>query len=138
MTVEIDVLDPAAALELLTQRRKPQTKQERQDAQGLSDDLGRHALALDVAGHFLLEDKGFAALRAELASVQSDLLGEISAGLDGQLPGGHEKSIVATLWQSVRRLKQEGLICCGSPVNCRVVRPSPFGSRTRPSIMHSH
>jgi len=109
ITVEIDVLDPAAALELLTQKRKPQTEQERQDAKALAEDLGRHALALDVAGHFLLEDKGFAALRTELASVQSDLLGEISAGLEGQLPGGHEKSIVATLLQSVRRLKQEGL-----------------------------
>jgi tetratricopeptide (TPR) repeat protein len=109
ITVEIDVLDPAAALELLTQKRKPQTEQERQDAKALAEDLGRHALALDVAGHFLLEDKGFAALRTELASVQSDLLGEISAGLEGQLPGGHEKSIVATLLQSVRRLQQEGL-----------------------------
>ena len=126
ITVEIDVLDPAAALELLTQKRKPQTEQERQDAQGLSDDLGRHALALDVAGHFLLEDKGFAALRTELASVQSDLLGKIAAGLEGQLPGGHEKSIVATLWQSVRRLKQEGLSLLRLACELQGGTPIPF------------
>ncbi len=126
ITVEIDVLDPAAALELLTQKRKPQTEQERQDTQGLAEDLGRHALALDVAGHFLLEDKGFAALRAELASVQSDLLGEISAGLLGQLPGGHEKSIVATLLQSVRLLNQEGLSLLRLACELQGGTPIPF------------
>ena len=126
ITVEIDVLDPAAALELLTQKRKPQTEQERQDAKALAEDLGRHALALDVAGHFLLEDKGFAALREELASVQSDLLGEISAGLEGQLPGGHEKSIVATLLQSVRRLKQEGLSLLRLACELQGGTPIPF------------
>ncbi|MGH8585986.1 MAG: tetratricopeptide repeat protein, partial [Gammaproteobacteria bacterium] len=126
ITVEIDVLDPAAALELLTQKRKPQTKQERQDAEGLAEDLGRHALALDVAGHFLLEYKGFAALRGELASVQSDLLGKISAGLEGQLPGGHEKSIVATLLQSVRLLKREGLNLLRLACELQGGTPIPF------------
>ena len=125
-TVEIDVLDPAAAFTLLTQKRKPQNRQEQQDVQELAEDLGRHALALDVAGHFLLEGKGFAALREELASVQSDLLGEISAGLLGQLPGGHEKSIVATLLQSVRLLDQEGLSLLRLACELQGGTPIPF------------
>jgi tetratricopeptide (TPR) repeat protein len=108
-TVPIDVLEPEPALELLTQVRKPQTGQERAEAQALTEDLGRHALALDVAGHFLLKTLGFAALRDELARAESDPLGEWAAGLKGQLPGGHEKSIVATLLQSVRWLGEEGL-----------------------------
>ncbi|HEY8157553.1 MAG TPA: tetratricopeptide repeat protein [Methylobacter sp.] len=109
ITVEIDVLDPAAALELLTQKRKPQTKQDLQDAEALADDLGRYALALDVAGYFLLKTMGFAALRDQLAQVERDPLGELVTGLQGQLPGGHEKSIVATLLLSVRLLGEEGL-----------------------------
>ncbi|MFZ4701714.1 MAG: tetratricopeptide repeat protein, partial [Candidatus Methylumidiphilus sp.] len=126
ITLEIDVLDPVAALDLLTQKRKPQTEQERQEAEALAEDLGRHALALDVAGYFLLEDKGFAALRTELASVKSDLLGEIVAGLEGQLPGGHEKSIVATLLQSVRLLKQEGLSLLRLACELKAGTPIPF------------
>jgi hypothetical protein len=109
ITVEIDVLDPAPAFELLTQVCKPQAEQERQDAQALAEDVGRHALALDVAGNFLLKTHGFAALRDELASDKSDPLGEIIADLEGQLPDGHEKSIVVTLLRSVRLLKNEGL-----------------------------
>jgi hypothetical protein len=112
-TVMIDVLDPAPALELLTQVRKPQTGSERREAEGLAEDLGRHALALDVAGHFLLKTRDFAALRQEISRAatggRGDPLGELAAGLEGQLPGGHEKSIVATLFQSVRLLGEEGL-----------------------------
>src|SRR5205823_3890121 len=76
-----------------------------------------------------------------------DLLGEISAGLEGQLPGGHEKSIVATLLQSVRLLKQEGLsllrLACelqgGTPIPARrqdlrsCLRVGPAECRELPS-----
>jgi hypothetical protein len=130
VTVEIDVLDPEPAIELLTQERKAQTDHDRRDAQGLAEDLGRHALALDVAGHFLLKTKGFAALRAELTHAQADPLGALIAGLVGQLPGGHEKSIVVTLVQSVRLLGEEGLnllrlageLHGGTPIPYRLAR----------------
>jgi hypothetical protein len=104
----------------------------------LAEDLGRHALALDVAGHFLLRTKGFAALREELAQVGSDPLGELVAGLTGQLPGGHEKSIVATLVQSVRLLGAEGVSLLrlasalhgGTPISLRLAQAT-FGRAFR-------
>ena len=107
-TVEIDVLEPEPAYTLLTQEREPHTEQEKQDARDLAEDLGRHALALDVAGQFLRKSMSFAALRRELANMQTDVLGKLVAGLKGQLPGGHEKSIVATLLKSVELLGEQG------------------------------
>lgn len=105
--VEIDVLEPDPAYALLTQKRKPETGEE-QDARDLAEDLGRHALALDVAGQFLLKSMSFAAVRRDLASMQTDVLGKLVAGLKGQLPGDHEKSIVATLLKGVELLDEEG------------------------------
>ena len=134
VVIEVDLLDPEPALELLTQERKPLTDQELRDAKGLAEDLGRHALALDVAGHFLLKTKSFAVLRAEVtgedAEAKSDPLGKLAAGLSGQLPGGHEKSIVATLVKSVRLLGEQGLsllrLACelhgGTPIPLRLAK----------------
>jgi len=133
-TVMVDVLELQPALELLTQQRKPQTQSERQDAKGLAEDLGRHALALDVAGHFLLQTRGFATLRKEVTrevnGIGSDPLGELAAGLSGQLPGGHVKSIVATLVASVRLSGEQGLnllrLACelhgGTPIPTRLAQ----------------
>jgi hypothetical protein len=110
-TITVGVLGPKPALELLTQERKPQTEREREDAEGLAEDLGRHALALDVAGHFLLKTKDFATLRSDVTQEGkgNDPPGALAAGLSGQLPGGHEKSIVATLLASLRQLAEQGL-----------------------------
>ncbi|HBA73269.1 MAG: hypothetical protein A2X82_09160 [Geobacteraceae bacterium GWC2_55_20] len=130
VTVEIDVLEQEPAYELLTQERKPRSDQERHDARDLAEDLGRHALALDVTGHFLLKSRSFAAMRADLAQAQTDPLGALIAGLAGQLPGGHEKSIVVTLVQSVRLLGEEGLnllrlageLHGGTPISFRLAK----------------
>jgi len=108
VTLKVDVLDLKPAIELLTREREPQTDQERRDAEGLAEDLGRHALALAVAG-LLLKTRGFAELREEVTGVGSDPLGALAAGLSGQLPGGHEKSIIATLVASVLLLEEKGL-----------------------------
>ena len=133
-TIAVDVLEPKPALELLTQERKPQTERELEDAKGLAEDLGRHALALDVAGHFLLKTRDFVALRTEVTRQDtgngSDPLGKLAAGLSGQLPGGHEKSIVATLLESVRLLGEQGLsllrLACelhsGTPIPKRLAK----------------
>lgn len=51
------------AYELPIQKFKAQTEQERGPMTELAEDLGRHALALDVAGHLLLEGKGSARQR---------------------------------------------------------------------------
>ena len=131
-TITVDMLDPEPALELLTHERKPHSEREREDAKGLVEDLGRHALALDVAGHFLLKTRGFATLRSEVTHEGSgnDPLGVLAAGLKGQLPGGHEKSIVATLLASVRQLGEEGLslmrlageLQSGAPIPLRLAK----------------
>jgi tetratricopeptide (TPR) repeat protein len=131
-TITVDVLDPEPALELLTHERKPQTEGEREDAKGLAEDLGRHALALEVAGHFLLKSRDFATLRSEVTQEgsENDPLGVLAAGLKGQLPGGHEKSIVATLLASVRQLGDQGLslmrlageLQAGAPIPLRLAK----------------
>jgi hypothetical protein len=131
-TITVAVLDSEPALELLTHERKPRTEREREDAEGLVKDLGRHALALDVAGHFLLKTRDFATLRSEIAQEGSedDPLGVLAASLKGQLPGGHEKSIVATLLASVRQLGDQGLsllrlageLQSGTPIPLRLAK----------------
>ena len=126
VTVEIDVLEPDPAYTLLTHTRKPQTEEEREDARGLTEDLGRHALALDVAGQFLRKSMSFAALRRELASMETDVLGKLVAGLKGQLPGGHEKSIVATLLKSVELLGEEGRSLLRLACELRGGTPIPY------------
>ena len=112
-SIVVDTLAPQPALQLLTQERKPRSECEREEAEALAEDLGRHALALDVAGHFLLKTRDFATLHEELTrgldAGGGDPLGELAAGLSGQLPGGHEKSIVATLAASLRVLGEHGL-----------------------------
>jgi hypothetical protein len=126
VTVEIGVLEPGPAYALLTQTRIPASTAEEEEARGLAQDLGRHALALDVAGHFLLKTKSFAALRQDLAGMQTDVLGTLVAGLRGQLPGGHEKSIVATLLHSVQLLQEEGLALLRLACELRGGTPIPF------------
>jgi hypothetical protein len=129
VTIKVDVLDLKPAVELLTREREPQTDQERREAEALAEDLGQHALALAVAS-LLLKAKGFAELREEVTSARSDPLGELAAGLSWQLPGGHEKSIVATLVMSVRLLGEQGLgllrlagvLHSGTPVPLRLAR----------------
>jgi hypothetical protein len=130
--IPVEVLDPEPALELLTAERKPQTEREREDAKGLVEDLGRHALALDVAGNFLLKTRDFATLRSDVTQERSenDPLGVLAAGLKGQLPGGHEKSIVATLLASVQQLGDHGLsllrlageLQSGTPIPLRLAK----------------
>lgn len=76
----------------------------------LIEDLGRHALAVDVAGAALHVSEGvqsFAEFREELANPTSDEL-ELATELTGVLPTGHEKSIASTLYRSIERLGAEG------------------------------
>jgi hypothetical protein len=73
-----------------------------------------------VAGHFLLKTKDFVTLRSEIKQKSGhDPLGVLAAGLKGQLPGGHEKSILATLTASIRQLGDQGLSLLGLAGNCK-------------------
>lgn len=128
VTVPVGVLAREDALQLLCWRRKPSNARERGEAQALVEDLGRHALAVDIAGHFLLRTNTFAELRAELLQDKANRLEELVADLRGQLPGGHEKSIVQTVLRSITQLSNEGLtllrLACtledGTPVSFRL------------------
>lgn len=127
-TITVDVLDPESALELLTHERKAQTIREQEDAKGLVEALGRHSLALDVAGHFLLRTRSFATLRREVTwGNETDPFGVLAESLKGQLPGGHEKSIVATLLASVRQLSEEGLNLLRLAGELQAGTPIPLG-----------
>ena len=108
--IDLSVLTPDEALQLLTSRRKPAGKDEEEQARGLAEDLGYHALALDVTASALLsyaEPQPFRKFREELASTDQDAL-ELAKELVDILPNGHEKSIAKTLLRSITQLGSEG------------------------------
>ncbi len=109
--IDLGVLTAEEGLELLAKHRVPDGPGEEEQARGLVEDLGRHALALDVAGAALRAEKGvrsYADYRTALANPDRDEL-EFAAELVGELPGGHEASIAATLRRSIRGLDDRGL-----------------------------
>ncbi len=109
--IPLGVLEEDEAWELLTSWRKPIGKEEEDAARQLIEDLGCHALALDVAGAALHKSDGFqsfAGFREDLASPIRDEL-ELAAELRGVPPNGHEKSIASTFIRSIERLGSEGL-----------------------------
>lgn len=94
--------------ELLVKYRVPHGPAEQDAARGLVEDLGGHALALDVTGAALHEQRGvrsFAQYRDALRDPARDELA-VAAGLAGELPDGHEASIAATLARSINQLKE--------------------------------
>ncbi|MBE9519350.1 MAG: toll/interleukin-1 receptor domain-containing protein, partial [Bacteroidetes bacterium] len=108
--IPLDVLAPDEARELLTSCRKPAGEEEECAACKLIEDLGYHALALDVTGAALHASEGFqsfAEFRKDLANPTRGEL-ELAAGLKGVLPNGHEKSIASTFIRSIEPLGPEG------------------------------
>jgi tetratricopeptide (TPR) repeat protein len=106
----LGVLAPQEAVELLCARRKPKGAEEESATHGIAEDLGYHALAVDVAGAALDAQAGllsFAQFRVNLANPATDEL-ELAAELADVLPSGHETSVAATLLRSVRSLSEEG------------------------------
>jgi tetratricopeptide (TPR) repeat protein len=109
--IPLGVLEEDEAWELLTSWRKPVGEEEEEAARKLIEDLGCHALALDVAGAALHKSEGFqsfAGFREDLANPTRDEL-ELAAELKGVLSNGHEKSIASTFIRSIERLGPEGL-----------------------------
>jgi tetratricopeptide (TPR) repeat protein len=109
--IPLGVLEEDEAWELLTSWRKPVGEEEEEAARQLIEDLGCHALALDVAGAALHKSEGFqsfAGFREDLANPTRDEL-ELAAELKGVLSNGHEKSIASTFIRSIERLGPEGL-----------------------------
>jgi hypothetical protein len=108
--IDLSVLTPEEAFQLLTSRRKPAGTDEEEQARQLANALGYHALALDVTGSALVSlgaAEPFREFRAELAREDEDAL-ELAKDLADALPNGHEKSIAKTLLRSILRLGLEG------------------------------
>jgi len=98
--IQLGVLEEDEAWELLSLWRKTVGDEEEDAARQLIEDLGCHALALDVAGAALHKSEGlqsFAEFREELANPTQDEL-ELAAQLKGVLPNGPgDAGIIANL-----------------------------------------
>ncbi len=109
--IDLSVLTPDEAYQLLTARRKPAGTNEEAQARALANDLGYHALALDVTASALMSSvaaEPFRDFRAKLARPDKDALA-LAETLADALPNGHEKSIAQTMLRSIRGLGAEGL-----------------------------
>ncbi len=108
--IDLSVLTRDEANQLLSSRREPEGDAEKEQARGLADDLGYHALALDVTASALAsygDAEPYRKFREELSKKDEDAL-ELSTELADALPNGHEKSITQTMLRSIRSLGTEG------------------------------
>ena len=124
--VPLGTLEPAEAFELLAAHQQPDDNDERQAAWALVEELGGHALAIDVAGA-LVELESFAAVLEALRNPTDDAL-ELAAKLSGELPTGHERSIAATLERSLESLDETSrdLLWIGARVASEPIPTSVF------------
>ncbi|KAA0578513.1 tetratricopeptide repeat protein [Azospirillum sp. B21] len=104
----LDVLTPEDAFRLLTSRQPPRDEAERAMAAEIVAELGRHALAVDVAGA-ALRAMSYAEFLKELRNPSADAL-VLMEELAGELPNGHHPGIAVTLLQSIGRLRPEGVL----------------------------
>ena len=109
--IPLDVLDPAAALLLLTAGLEPSSEEEREAARVIAGELlGGHAQSLDVARSQIGLHPGGSAYRefvrrTRQASVVERL--EHAATITAELPNGHEASIVATMHTAIEGLGED-------------------------------
>jgi hypothetical protein len=104
--IGVGVLGSREGVALLAEHRAPQGPDEEHAARRLVEELGGHALALDVAGSTLRAEQGvrsYGAYVDALAEPRKHEL-ELAAGLAGALPRGHEATIASVLARSIRRL----------------------------------
>ena len=108
--IDLSVLAPEEAYQLLTSRKPPLGEAEQAQARALAEDLGCHALALDVTAAAVSSYGGatpFGSFRSQLARADKDAL-ELAKDLADALPNGHEASIAQTMLGSIRKLGAEG------------------------------
>jgi hypothetical protein len=109
--INLSVLAPDEAHQLLTSRRVPASDAENEQSHELAKDLGYHALALDLTGSALLSSAAaepFRDFRTKLLRPDKDAM-TLAEALADTLPNGHEKSIALTMLRSIRGLGPEGL-----------------------------
>jgi len=104
-TLRLTTLDPDEAYSLLTRTAEPRTPADRDAARRITERLGCHALAVDVAGA-AVESLGYPAFLAMLDQPGDAL--DLAAELAADLPNGHEKSVFRTLAHSIKLLSEPG------------------------------
>jgi tetratricopeptide (TPR) repeat protein len=108
--LHLDVLTPKEAEQLLALHRAPKTDAEADALRAIARELGRHPLAVEVAGSYLA--KGFTTFSQYLADLcaptRPDDILESSAKLKALLPTAHSRSIFRTFGSSIRQLGEEG------------------------------
>jgi tetratricopeptide (TPR) repeat protein len=108
-SMDLGVLLSREGMRLLCWRRKPSTSVDQLAAERITQLLGCHPLAIDVAGSYLAtEIEGFESYAAALEDPDVDAV-EFGNLLKESLPTGHEKSVSATLLRSIRQLGPEGM-----------------------------
>jgi tetratricopeptide (TPR) repeat protein len=108
--IDLGVLALQEGYELLTARRSPVSPKEETAARDIVAELGRHALAIDVAGGALFklgDEQTFAGFLARVRAPGRDELA-IAAQLQPDLPNGHERSIASTLLSGMALLDDTG------------------------------
>ncbi|HLO77226.1 MAG TPA: toll/interleukin-1 receptor domain-containing protein, partial [Magnetospirillum sp.] len=105
--VELAELGEDEAYILLTLDRQPKNETETKAARAIVEELGRHALAVDLARH-LVRIQGYGKVLADLRNPGKEALG-LAAKLSVELPTGHEKSIAQTFLRSIQLLDGNGL-----------------------------
>jgi tetratricopeptide (TPR) repeat protein len=109
-TVLLEELGLEDAYELLTARSSPPPGNEEAAAWRIIEDLGRHALAIDVAGAALTAQAGmmtFAEFRDRLVHPGDDEL-EFASQLADDIPRDAGTSIATALLASLQQLDEEG------------------------------
>jgi tetratricopeptide (TPR) repeat protein len=103
--LDLNVLDPAAAYELLTKRRPPLGAAEVASARALAKEVGHHPLALDVLGALVrdaLGDTPYASWCERLAA-RDDRFDERAEQLSEELPTNSRKAIGRVLASSLEK-----------------------------------
>ncbi len=100
-TLALSTLEPEDAYALLTRGGRPDTRAEETAARQIVERLGRHALAVDVAGA-AVQALGYPAFLAMLDRPGEAL--ELAEELAADLPNSHEKSVFRTLKHSLDSL----------------------------------
>jgi tetratricopeptide (TPR) repeat protein len=122
--IDVDVLSKDESFALLETHRHVEDS-ERQAARDLLDALGHHALAVEITGSYLADQRSvsFEQFLGELRDPSEDVL-EQAAELADALPLDHSPSIVATLNGTVSQLSEPArdLLCLAS---CLAAAPIP-------------
>ncbi len=110
--VRIEEMGDEDALRLLTHARKPQNTEEEGEARHLVQDLGNHALALELAA-VAVQRRGFASFRSYLKETSRDAMdfaGQLLVGQGETLPHRDKANInlSSTLLLSVAELSDAG------------------------------